>query len=229
MKFIKKIFFHTGFILLFLVFAVLTAGCTSSSADPGSPVATPEITVSPQEVQEVQTPGVPVTPTSVPVKMVTLTHGMTISVPVDWEIKELSDTSLREYGRVTTNFANLFSPTMANGNYMTVSMDVDPETVTDSDRYFNLATVAVQKEYGTIEITHHTQTGSGQTLSACSGCKQYNLEFKTKTVQRWYHFVDVGGIFYVVTINNPNIDYDQVNEMLKSIKISNSVSTQKQR
>jgi starvation-inducible outer membrane lipoprotein len=239
MKYDKSLFL-TGSIILTLVCVILAAGC-SSSATPsknGAVTATSALAQVTVVQTSEQTSAVTVAATTaIPTKTVILSNGMTISYPITWEMEESSDTSLRDYGRVTTNIANFFSPTTYNGKYVTFSIDVDPETISDNDRYFNLATVAVQNTFGTIEITHHTQMGYTE---PCTMCKTYNLEFEAdletrtdsgidkRTLQRWYHFIDADGTFYIITINNPGLAYDQAYEMLKSIKVT-TASTGKHR
>jgi hypothetical protein len=134
------------------------------------------------------------------------------------------DTALRDYGQVMTNLANFSSPSVANEKYTIVSVDVDPQLVSDNDRYFNLATVAVQKQYGTIEIIHHSQLGNAVSMifSACDRCKHYNLVFETKTLDNWYHFVGADGTFSIFSINNPDLNHDQVLNLLKSVNVTSS-------
>ena len=138
---------------------------------------------------------------------------------------------MREYGRVTTNIANFFSPTETD--YTTVSIDIDPQPVTeeDSDRYFNLATVSIQKEFGSIEITHHQQQGPGyKGPSECDDCKAiYNLEFKSERGSRWYQFINDDGTFIIITMKNPGFSHSDLLEMLSSIKIPPSSTPKKQR
>jgi len=231
-----KSFFLSVCIALILAGIVLAAGCVSNTAPEKSeitasptPTPTSEVVVQTPEMTEVPTTIV-TTSTLVPTKTTSLSNGLTITYPIDWELKESEDTAMRDYGRVTTNIANLYSPTYAYGDYIAFSIDVDPDKVSDPDQYFNLATVAVQKVYGTIEITHHTQTGNGlQGIHWCTDCNHYNLEFKTKTENRWYHFATVDGMFYIVTVKNPDLNYMQVYEMLKSVTLTYNPTSEKHR
>lgn len=212
-------------IALFLVCMVLAAGCTS-----GTPVSKSETPASPTQASAVvvQTPDqtavpapVATTKTPVPTKSVTLGNGMTLSYPADWEMETPGDTAMRDYGRVTTSLANFFSPSDANKQYTSVSVDLEPERISDNDQYFNLATVGVQKTYGSIDITHHSQLDNAVAMiSACDKCKHYNLEFETKTQDKWYHFVDADGTFYIFSINNPDLNHDQIMDLLKSVKVT---------
>jgi len=221
----RDILILQGSVALILVCTLFLAGCTT--AIPGSPSASPSGT--PASAGQAVSPAA--SPGTVPEVTATFGNTVTITYPGDWEKEEKTDTLLRDYGRVTTNIANLFSPTMPGGSYTTLSIDVDPDPVPDGDRYFNLATIALQKEYGTIEITHHTQSGQSQTsfYQDCPGCKPYNLEFRTKTLERWYHFVDDNGRFYIITVNNPGLNYNEVVDMIKSLKISVVPSVTKSR
>lgn len=229
MKNNNNFFLISACIVMILVCAVIVAGCTSNvtPTKSDSPLASSIAIPSTTYQAPVLTPAITtVTSTHVPMNVLSLSNGIfTITYPSNWEKEELSETSLREYGRVTTNIVNFFSPSYGNKDaYTTFSIDVDPQPVSDNDRYFNLATVAIQKEYGNIDITHHTQqykTGYAE----CTVCKGYNLEFETKTLNRWYHFIDVDGTFYIITINNP---HNEASEMLRSIKII-PPSTQKHR
>ena len=218
-------FFLTGGIALILICIVLIAGCTSTSAptqNQGTVTSTPASTVIVQTPDQtaVQTP-VTTTSTPVPTKSVALANGMTLSYPADWEMETPGDTSLRDYGRTTTNLANFFSPSDHNKQYTSVSVDLEPERISDNDMYFNLATVGVQKTYGSIEITHHSQLSSAvDMISACDKCKHYNLEFETKNLDKWYHLVDADGTFYIFSINNPDLNHNQIMELLKSVRVT---------
>lgn len=228
----------TAGISLALVCLILAAGCSSSTTQPTGGFATQ--TIAPAPVTSAQTPEqAPAAPTvastaattaatAVPVKTISLSSDMTLAYPSDWEMETPGDTALRDYGQYTKNLANFYSPTV-NGKYTTVSVDLDPQQVEDNDQYFNLATVAVQNYYGTIQITHHSQLSNAVSMiSACSVCKHYNLEFDTKTLDKWYHFIDDDGTFYIFSVNNPDLNHDQVMELLKSVKIT-PVTQQKHR
>jgi hypothetical protein len=238
----NRYFLRSACLTLLIVPLLMFSGCTSSTpTDNSSSVSAPSVVTPHQNSSSVsqQTAAtIMATATSVATTVAHLSHGVTLSYPSVWEIQELSETEPRDYGRNTTNIANFFSPdtpglTMATNPdghpYTTVSIDVDPNPVSDNDRYFNLATAALENKYGSIEITHHMQTGSFNRIEECSGCKDYNLEFKTKTVERWYHFSSVDGRFYIITINNPSLNNDEVYNMLKSTKIVLPTSTQKAR
>jgi hypothetical protein len=213
-------FLLTGGIALILICIVLVAGCATSST-PSKTEATTSPTPAPAVVVQTtdQTP-VATTSTLVPTKSVALANGMTLSYPAEWEMETPGDTARRDYGRITTNLANFFSPSDQKNQYTSVSVDLEPELISDNDMYFNLATVGVQNTYGSIDITHHSQlSGAVDMISACDKCKHYNLEFETKSLDKWYHFVDADGTFYIFSINNPDLNHEQVMELLKSVKV----------
>jgi hypothetical protein len=220
-----KSFFLSVCIALVLAGIVLAAGCVSNTAPvksevPASPTPTSEVVFQTPEMTVVQTK-VATTSTTVPTKSVSLANGMTLSYPANWEMETPGDTAMRDYGRITTNLANFFSPSDQNKQYTAISVDLEPELISDNDMYFNLATVGVQKTYGSIDISHHSQLSNAvDMVSACDKCKHYNLEFETKTQDKWYHFVDADGTFYIFSINNPDLNHDQIMELLKSVKVT---------
>lgn len=227
-----KSFFLSVCIALVLAGIVLAAGCVSNTApakseNTATPTQTSAVVVQTPEMTAVQT-SVVTTSTSVPTRSATLGNGMTLSYPANWEMETPGDTAMRDYGRITTNLANFFSPSDANKQYTAISVDLEPELISDNDMYFNLATVGVQKTYGSIDITHHSQLSNAvDMVSACDKCKHYNLEFETKNLDKWYHFVDAEGTFYIFSINNPDLNHDQIMEILKSVKVTPSAEQKK--
>jgi hypothetical protein len=168
---------------------------------------------------------------------VSLPSDITITYPSDWEMEEPGDTSLREYGRTTTNIVNFFSPDItwerAHGlpnhdtsRYTTFSIDVDTQIHSDEDRYFNLATVAVQDSLGSIEITRHEQL---PLFRGISGYKTYALEFNTADKKWHYRFVNVDGRFVIITVKNPLPYSTEVDDMLASVKITPDNTNKKSR
>ena len=224
-------------IVLVLLCSIMVAGCVSGAGSAKSTTLSAsqtEVSVSTSQTL-VQAPPIVVTTTSnsVPTTTARLSNGVMITYPTNWEKEELSSLALRDYGTTSMNIANFYSPTitvqwMKDSNpdpspYTTMSIDVDPNPVSDSDRYFNLATVALQKEYGSIDITKHN------VMASVSGYKAYELDFDTKDMRRSYFFTNVDGIFYIFTVKNPTPYSADIDEMLKSIKIVSPVSTQKHR
>lgn len=227
----------SGSLAIALVLLLLTAGCTSgagpsATAPPTDSTTAVPVTTAPPATTS-STPAPVPTSTKIPTTTVSLSNNVTITYPSDWEKEEPLTTALREYGRTTTNIANFFSPTitparntnLANHDrspYTTFSIDVDTQTHTDEDRYFNLATVAIQKSLGTIEITRHEQLPMAKGIS---GYKTYALEFDTKDFKRHYRFVNVDGRFVIITVKNPLPYSTEIDDMFKSIKITMAANT----
>ncbi|MDD5144178.1 hypothetical protein [Methanoregula sp.] len=232
--------------VFFLVIVCIIAGCTSPASSGSS---TPATTVTADIA--VATPQVTASPTSslsedepfVPPNTEFLTYGVTVTVPSNWE-KEIpeEEDALRDYGRVTTNIANFYSPDVPylskrwnqsqpnidKSNYTVMSIDVDPGTVTDFEQYFNLATLALQNTYGHITITKHNYQ------LKISGYDAYKLDFDTsldeKTDMRAsYIFTDVDGTIYIFAFKNPSLYSSEVEEIYKSAKIVSVVPTKKSR
>lgn len=240
MKTNSNFFLISGCIALILVCAVIIAGCTSSTTPIKSDSPAASSTAIPVSTVQtpVQTPTAPVaTSTQALTTTVSLSNGVvTITYPSDWEREVTSETSLRDYGRITTNIANFFSPVITperasiaqpnvdKSKYTTLSIDVDPEPVSDFERYFNLAVLDLQKQYGHIDITKHNYQ------LKISGYKAYRLDFDTATNMRGlYIFTDVDGTVYIFAFKNPSPYSAETEEMYKSIKIISPVSTQKSR
>lgn len=240
----SNFFMGTVSIVLVLVGAVIIAGCTS----PATPATPPQQTTVPAPVMTEQTviqtpvPAATTTTSQPAMTAVSLSNDVTLSYPSGWNLEQPQVTAMRDYGRTTINIANFFSPVAPgvlspeldpDGHpYTTISIDVDPQPVSDNEHYFNVASAAVLTTYGEVTITQTTQTGL-KGIDECSlskaVCKDYNLEFKSKTIERWYHFVAVDGTFYIVTINNPTLNFPEVYEILKSTKITTDQSVVRQR
>ena len=176
---------HAGIIFV-LALSVLLAGCTQ----PGSPapVATPgpAAAVSPAG----QPSGQPSGPSTVPVS---LSSGVTISVPADWVQQGTLTTGVRDYGRDTQNLGNFVSPNEIPGDSASsnsLSIDVDKNVGQDFDTYFNKATLALGKSYG-------TQMESHSITLKISGYDSYELDFKYKDVKGTYIFTNVKGTIYI--------------------------------
>jgi hypothetical protein len=168
-----------------------------------------------------------------------LSHGVTITVPSDWEKDEVSGTSLRDYGRVTTNIANFYSPDITperahlaqpnidKSRYSSLSIDVDQSPVTDFENYFNLATIALQKYHGSIDITKHDTLLKISRTATFSGYKSYQLDFDSETMRGTYIFTNVEGTIYIFAFRNPSPYSKEVREMYDSIQIEQPSSANK--
>ncbi|MHB8165134.1 MAG: hypothetical protein ACYDDV_12495 [Methanoregula sp.] len=250
-----------AFSTLIVVLLVITcgfSGCTSSAPSVQStptPTVVKDISVVPTSLPS--QPGVSpsITPTQqdskiryvdrndegtvVPPVAASLSNGVTVTYPSDWEkvIPEMT-LSKRDYGRETYNIANFYSPDILvlskrwnqsqpnvdKSKYTVMSIDVDPVEVTDYERYFNLATVDLQKYYGSIDITKHDFN------QKISGYKAYRLDFDTATAMRGsYIFTNVDGTMYIFVFKNPSLYSAEIDDLLDTIKIVSKKSTQKTR
>ncbi len=245
MKTNNNFFLISGCITLILVCAVIVAGCTSSATPAKSDsLATVSTTVIP--VATVQTPvqttaTTVATSTQVPKTTASLSNGVTITYPSDWEKKETSETSLRDYGRTTTNIANFFSPDITSerniiaqpnvdkSKYTTLSIDVDPTPVKDFEDYFNRVTLALGTNYKSFSITKHNYQMVISKTDTFPGYKSYQMDFDTGNMRGSYIFTNVDGTIYTFAFKNPSPYSEEVHEMWDSIKIIPKVSTQKQR
>ncbi|MDD1694737.1 MAG: hypothetical protein LUQ71_08435 [Methanoregula sp.] len=239
MNFYKNPFGVTLCITLILACVILCAGCTSPAATVASTPA--PVTTTVQAPMTTEMPVMTVT-TSSAAKLITasLSNGVTITYPADWQKEESSQLGMRDYGRTTLNIVNLYSPDITSelkakditnpdtATYTTLSIDVDPDTVTDFEQYFNLATLALQKTYGSIDITKHNYQLD------ISGYDAYELDFDTKTsdttyLRGSYIFTDVDGTIYIFAFRNPTPYSAEVEDMYKSIKIVSPKTTTKHR
>jgi hypothetical protein len=177
---------------------VLCAGCTSPT-DPKIPATTgsPGVTAG---------QGVPaLVSTSVPANTgvsASLPYGVTISVPADWKRQDVLMGGVRDYGTMTENIANFYSPNTIPGDqssYVVLSVDVDLNPGTDFERYFNNATVAVQKTYDVLtEVKVHSYT------LMISGYKSYELDFQTDQVKGTYIFTSTENGMYIFSFKTQN-------------------------
>jgi hypothetical protein len=234
-------------IALILACAIICAGCISP-ATPAKSTPVPTTTIPTPVPTTVQ---VPVT-TEVPVTNVTtvitenlttasLSNGVTITYPADWQKEELSQLGLRDYGQTTLNIANFYSPDITadriasagpnpdNSTYTTLSIDVDPTPVTDFEHYFNMVTLALQNTYGHIEITKHNTQLYISTTDTSTGYKSYRMDFDTGNMRGSYIFTNVDGTIYIFAFKNPSPYSSEVQDMYKSIVITPSGSATKHR
>jgi len=175
----------------------------------------------------------------IPPVTVSLSNGVTVTYPSDWE-KEIPDESysMRDYGRETYNIANFYSPDVLplskrwnqsqpnvdKSNYTVMSIDVDPVQVNDFERYFNLATLALQNKYGSIHITKH------DTDEEISGYNSYRLDFDTPGGMRGtYIFTNVDNSMYILVFKNPSLFSAEIDEILDTVKIVSMKTTKKTR
>ncbi len=143
---------------------------------------------------------------------------------------------MRDYGRVTTNIANFFSPDISRertlpvyqnldtSKYTTLSIDVDPNPVTDFENYFNQATLALQNTYGRIVITKHNYQLKISPTDSFEGYRSYQMDFDTDKMRATYIFTNVDGTVYIFAFKNPSPYSAEVMDMYKSISIVPPVS-----
>ena len=154
-----------------------------------------------------------------------LPYGITISCPRDWVLEETGVPVTRDYGRDVVSIANLYSPALPPWQRMAgqnpdpsdrtiLTVDVDDAGETGLEDYFNRATVALQDEYGSIDITRHNLQLS------ISGYKAYRMDFDAKDLRGTYIFTKAGGRVYIFSFSNPTPYSSEVEAMYKSIVIS---------
>lgn len=161
-----------------------------------------------------------------------LGHGVTISYPVDWRKEEKDVKVLRDYGRNVINIASFYSPDIRSdrayaaapnpdkAKYTSLSIDVDPVPVPDFERYFNLATLAVQNKYASTQITRRDVVlRISITNTNPAGYKSYELDFDTPTMRGKYIFTNVNGNIYIFAFRNPSPYSKEVEDIYKSIII----------
>lgn len=213
-------------IALVLVCAVLLAGCTSPNtpASPSQPASAAPVPTD-QKAPAVTISSLPAIVTT------TLSNGVTMSYPGDWQKEVTSETSMRDYGRVTTNIANFYSPDISpartlslyqnhdTSRYTTLSVDVDPTPVADFENYFNLATLALQNQYGQIVITKHNYQLKISSADDFLGYPAYQIDFDTARMRGTYIFTNVDGTIYIFAFKNPSPYSAEVLDMYKSIRI----------
>ena len=177
-----------GGIILVLALSVILAGCTQPSSP--APAATPAPTSAPALSQ-------PAAATSV---TASLPYGVTISVPGDWKRVDTLAMGMMDYGKNTINIAKFSSPEEIAGDPSstnTLSIDVDQNVPDKFDAYFNNATIAVGKSYGTQMQAHSVTLKIG-------GYDAYELDFQTADVKGSYYFTSVNGSIYIFAFKGPN-------------------------
>jgi hypothetical protein len=217
-------------LVLVLLFASIFTGCTSPA--PKAPPEKPLLLVTPEPTQD-QNPS-PQAAFGSQTGMTTtgLDYGITLSYPVNWRKEETNVKAMRDYGRNTINIANFYSPditsdrvSVAGANpdkskYTSLSIYVDPVAVPDFERYFNLATLAVQNKYESVEITkRNVVLRISITNTFPAGYKTYELDFDTPTMRGRYLFTNVDGTIYIFAFRNPSPYSKEVEDIYKSIII----------
>lgn len=221
--------------LILLLSVVILSGCISLQTAPQDKPL-PLVTTNSGQVLTIVTTAIPTTiktpllhqTTAVKVtETITknLPYGITISYPEDWILEETGVNVTRDYGRDVINVANLYSPTIPPARKMAglnpdtsdntiLTIDIDNSGITDFDRYFNQVTVALQDEYGKIDITRHNLQ------LKISGYKSYQMDFDAQDLRATYIFTKAGGMVYIFSFSNPTPYSSEVVALYRSIIIS---------
>ena len=170
-------------VVVLVAVSVLFAGCTTNSGQ-----------------------GVPA-PVSRPAPVSTnvsasLPYGVNISVPADWTRQDVLTSGVRDYGTTTVNIADFYSPDTLPGDkasYNTLSIDIDQNPGADFEKYFNNATLALEKTYGApLGVSAHSYT------ITISGYKSYEVDFQSSEVKGTYIFTSTENGIYIFAFRGPN-------------------------
>jgi hypothetical protein len=230
-------------IVLILVLTVFIAGCTSvttsSNGNPPqqSPAANPVPTYQTIYQTIAQTPpAIITTPGQYATTTVSIFSplgvNITITYPSDWQLEEPSTPATpRDYGRSTINIANFYSPDITpdralmgqpnidTSNYTVMSIDMDPQPVSDFEQYFNLVAISLQNTYGEIDITKHNYQLKISKTDIFEGYKSYEMDFDANNLRGSYIFTNVDGTIYIFACKNPSPYSVEVKNMVESIRI----------
>jgi hypothetical protein len=226
-------------IVVILVLGIFTAGCTTTSTtSPGTPAQT---TVQAQNIQTplsaTNTPGTAATTPAVQYSTYTNSpYGITLQYPKDWEAQEAGDLAVRDYGKETINIVNFYSP--GKDSYVTFSVDVDPSTTTDLEKYYNTAIIALQKSYPHWEMTKHNAQLKVSDNFAYRIDYRISHEDSTKTDYGLQVYTIVKGTPYIFTYQAKDLtptdetytaNLDEAQDMIKSVSITPVTVTIKSR
>lgn len=205
-------------VILFLALAVLFTGCTQPSSQSTEVTATPA--AGQGQMAPPQKTAVPMIPANLP-------YGVSFSYPGDWERQDVLTSGARDYGQNTMNIANFYSPTEIPGDpssYNSLSIDIDQNVKGDFDTYFNQATLALGKTYGT-QMEAHSYS------MKISGYNSYELDFQYGNVKGSYIFTNADGSIYIFAFKGPTTKgaVDALNgdkeDMYKSIRLNPPVTS----
>ena len=209
----KTFYRYPGIAIVMLVAAaVLFAGCTSdTSQTPGGQAAPATI------------PGTGAVPGSA-----SLPYGVSLTVPADWTREDVLTSDVRDYGTRTIRIAQFTSPVTIPGDAAsqnTLSVDLDQNPGGDFEVYFNQATLALEKSYGTRLDAHSIVKSSTLQIS---GFKSYEVDFQTAEVKGSYIFTSTDKGMYIFAFKGPYKPAPvqalqiQIVSILKSIQITPS-------
>jgi hypothetical protein len=152
------------------------------------------------------------------------TYQLTMSYPSDWQEQDVAPANclaLRNYGDTTCNIVNFFSPTV-NGTYNTFSIDVDNQSSSTLESYFNEATIAIENYYPGMKTV---KTSFQEEIS---NNKAYELVYRQGQEDNsppaieevTFANTNVPYIISYTSLEDPTFDY-----MVKSIQIAAAVPT----
>lgn len=229
---------------LILVLGIFVAGCTTTPAtSPGTPSQTTVLTQNtptPSSTTTLKTvTTLPAAATIPIVQHATYTnspYGITMSYPKDWDAQEASDLAVRDYGKDTINIVNFYSP--GKDSYVTFSVDVDPSTTTDLEKYYNTAIIALQATYPHWEMTKHNAQLKVSDNFAYRIDYRIPHEDSTKTDYGLQVYTIVKGTPYIFTYQAKDLtptdetytsNLDEAQDMIKSVSINPVTVTAKSR
>jgi len=163
-------------------------------------------------------------------------YGITLSYPKDWEAQEAGDLAVRDYGKETINIVNFYSP--GKDSYVTFSVDVDPSTTTDLEKYYNTAIIALQKSYPHWEMTKHNAQLKISDNFAYRIDYRISHEDSTKTDYGLQAYTIIKGTPYIFTYQAKDLtptdetytaNLDEAQAMIKSVSITPVTVTTKSR
>jgi hypothetical protein len=174
-------------IVVLVAAAVLVAGCTSDTSKIPGGQAAPVTTPAPAAVSG----------------SVSLPYGVSLTVPADWTREDVLTNDDRDYGTRTIRIARFTSPVTIPGDAAsqnTLSVDLDQSPGADFEVYFNQATLALEKTYGT-QLDSHSIVKSS-TLQV-AGFKSYEVDFQTSEVKGSYIFTSTDKGMYIFAFKGP--------------------------
>lgn len=190
----RKVYVTSGLLMIVLVFFT---GCSTQHESDRVVVsnATPALTTPVTMISTVpaQTTGMIATATAVPYQTYSdPTYPLIMSYPAGWVKNEPDDCVLRDYGRISCNIVNFYSPNPTIATNRTLSVEVDMTNATNLEDYFNHATVALGKAYQPITITRPNA------MYQISGYRAYRLDFIKP---------DNSPVIEIFTISPDNVPY----------------------
>ena len=206
---------HIAIVVLVAVSA-LFAGCASQPATPATS-------------QPVSTAAPAVTSAAGP-SVVALPFEVTVTVPSAWTRADVLTSDTRDYGTRAVRIATFTSPITVPGDatsFNTLNVELDQSPGADFEAYFNQATLALGKYYGTNLDSHSIVKSS--TIQV-SGYKSYQLDFQTTEVKGSYIFTSTDKGIYIFAFKGPNnrVPVDvlegQITDIIKSITITPSTT-----